>query len=42
VEPKIFGAGLSLFNEDFEINLELLDMEKLNENSIMLRYKVKY
>jgi dihydrofolate reductase len=42
VEPKIFGAGLSLFNEDFEVNLELLDMEKLNDNSIAVRYKVIY
>jgi len=42
MEPKIFGAGLSLFNEDFEVNLELLNMEKLNGNSIALRYKVNY
>jgi dihydrofolate reductase len=42
VEPKIFGAGLSLFSEDFDVNLELLNMEKLNENSIALRYKLAY
>jgi dihydrofolate reductase len=42
VEPKIFGAGLSLFNEEFEVNLDLLGMEKLNDNSISLRYKVNY
>jgi dihydrofolate reductase len=42
VEPKIFGIGLSLFNEDFDINLELLEMEKLNENSIALKYKAIY
>jgi len=42
VAPKIFGKGLSLFNEDFDINLKLLGMEKINENTITLRYKVTY
>ena len=42
VEPKLFGSGLSLFNQDFDINLELLEMKKLNDNTIMLRYKVIY
>jgi dihydrofolate reductase len=40
VEPKIFGDGLSLFSGDFNVNLQLLEMEKLNENSIVLKYKV--
>lgn len=42
VEPKIFGSGLSLFNEDINADLELITMEKLNENTIMLKYKVIY
>ncbi len=42
IEPKIFGNGLSLFNEDLDANLELIAMEKLNENTIMLKYKVIY
>ena len=42
VEPKIFGSGLSLFNEDIDADLELITMEKLNENTIMLKYKVIY
>jgi dihydrofolate reductase len=42
VEPKIFGDGLSLFSGDFDVNLKLLEMEKLNEDSIVLRYKVIY
>jgi dihydrofolate reductase len=42
IEPKIFGAGMGLFNGDFNINLELLDMQKINEHAIMLKYKVKY
>ncbi len=40
VEPKIFGAGLSLFNTDFDVNLELLVAEKIGGNSVMLKYKV--
>ncbi len=42
VEPKIFGSGLSLFNEDFEADLKLLAVEKLNENTVMLKYQVIY
>lgn len=42
IEPKIFGSGLSLFNEDIDADLELITMEKLNENTIMLKYKVIY
>lgn len=40
IEPKIFGEGISLFNGDFNVNLKLLEMEKINEDSIMLKYKV--
>ena len=42
IEPKLFGAGISLFNEDADINLELLEHRLLNKNLIMLRYKVIY
>jgi dihydrofolate reductase len=40
IEPKIFGDGLSLFSGDFNVNLQLSEIEKLNENSIALRYRV--
>ncbi|MFA6171839.1 MAG: dihydrofolate reductase family protein [Patescibacteria group bacterium] len=40
VEPKIFGAGLGLFNGDFNVNLELMSMEKINNNTVSLKYKV--
>ncbi len=40
IEPKIFGTGLSLFKEEFDLNLELLDIKKLNNNTINLHYKV--
>ena len=40
IEPKIFGQGLSLFNKDFDINLNLIELKKLNENSFIVRYRV--
>lgn len=42
VEPKIFGAGLSLFNKDLDADLKLLEVKKLNDNTLMLRYQVNY
>lgn len=42
VEPKIFGSGLSLFNDDFDLNLELLELKKINQNSYLVRYKIIY
>lgn len=41
VEPKIFGAGLSLFNRSLDADLELLECRQLNENTVLLRYRVK-
>ncbi len=40
VEPKIFGEGLSLFKGSFDINLKLIGCEKINDDSIVLKYKV--
>jgi len=40
IEPKIFGAGLSLFNRDLDANLKLLEFKKLNEDTLMLHYQV--
>lgn len=40
IEPKIFGQGLSLFDKSLEVDLKLLEIKKLNENVLMLRYKV--
>lgn len=42
VEPKIFGTGLSLFNRDLNANLKLLEIKNLNEDTLMLRYRVIY
>lgn len=42
VEPKIFGDGISLFRGDFDCNLELIATEKINTDSVVLKYKVLY
>ncbi len=41
VEPLMFGKGIPLFtSEDFDCNLELLGIKKLNANTVQLHYKV--
>lgn len=42
IEPKIFGEGISLFSKEIDIDLELKSVEKLGEDSLVVRYKVKY
>lgn len=42
IEPRLFGRGLTLFGKDFDIELKLLDVKKINKNTIMLKYKVDY
>lgn len=39
VEPLLFGTGLPLTT--VRANLELLDTEKLNDNTILLHYKIR-
>lgn len=40
IEPKIFGEGLSLFNGSFDVNLKLTSFEKINDDSVVLKYQV--
>ncbi len=40
VEPKIFGDGLGLFGGDFNAELKLIGVEKINDDSVVLKYKV--
>ena len=42
IEPKIFGDGISLFNKDFDLNLQLKEVKKINDNAIMVKYEVIY
>ena len=42
VEPRIFGSGKRIFDEiNKDISLELIDHSLINENSVLLHYKVK-
>lgn len=38
VEPVLFGEGLPLLREDLERRLTLVDVKKLNENTVQLHY----
>ncbi len=40
IEPKIFGDSLGVFGGDFDVDLKLLSVEKINEDSVMVKYKV--
>lgn len=41
VEPKIFGTGLSLFSKDLNADLKLIETRKLNDDTVLLHYKIK-
>ena len=40
VEPVIFGQGVSLFSGQLDTRLELLESTNLNDNVILLHYRV--
>lgn len=40
LEPKIFGTGLSLFDRELDLDLSLLEVRKINDSSVVLKYKV--
>jgi len=40
ISPKIFGKGLGVFSPEIEMQLELKSFEKIDENTIFVRYKV--
>ena len=40
ISPKIFGSGLGIFKDEIEMELELLEVEKIGENTIKTVYKV--
>ena len=41
IVPRLFGNGLSLFNESLDIRLELLDVMGIEKGHVLLRYAVK-
>ena len=43
IAPKLFGRGLSLTDGfDFDYNLKLIDNHKINNDSILIHYKILY
>jgi len=42
VAPQIFGHGLTLFSEPCDVNLHLLEVQKLDSHFVVLRYRVHY
>ncbi len=40
--PVFFGRGLTIFNEDLDLELELINTNRLGENSVLLEYKIIY
>jgi len=40
ISPLIFGRGLSLFDDDVDLRLELVEMEQVGNQLVMLRYRV--
>ncbi|MDD3487068.1 MAG: dihydrofolate reductase family protein [Candidatus Moranbacteria bacterium] len=40
IEPKIFGEGLGVFSKELSADLKLLDVEKINDDSVVLKYEV--
>ena len=40
VEPVLFGQGLTLFNKELSVKLELVSIRKLGEQTVLLEYNV--
>jgi dihydrofolate reductase len=41
IEPKLFGSGYGIFDKtDVDMNLELIDIKRLNDNTINIHYKI--
>jgi len=40
IEPKLFGRGVPLLNDAFDADLQLLSVDKLNDNTVLLHYAV--
>lgn len=39
IEPIVFGKGLHLFTEELNLKMKLKELEKLNEDAILLKYE---
>jgi dihydrofolate reductase len=41
IAPKLFGRGLSLFANQLNVDLDLLEIQRIETNTLMLRYTIK-
>lgn len=41
IEPKLFGKGMGIFNEDLDFNLELVNSNATENGTLLLEYKVR-
>lgn len=41
ISPVLFGSGLTLFDDDIQMDLQLLDVQKIGENTIKAHYTVQ-
>lgn len=41
ISPLVFGAGISLFSETVDLPLQLEELTTLDENLVLVRYKVR-
>lgn len=41
IEPKIFGSGMNLFTEPMDLDLDLDEVRKLNEGTVLLHYRLR-
>ena len=41
IAPKIFGKGLKLFDDTITLELELMDLKRLDHNRVVLSYRVQ-
>jgi dihydrofolate reductase len=40
IEPVIFGQGLTMLKENFDLKLELIETKSIGDSSVQVRYKV--
>lgn len=41
IAPKLFGEGLTLFAKPLDLDLDLLETQRLEPNTLLLRYAIK-
>ena len=40
IEPKLFGKGMGIFNDDLDVNLKLVESSVTENGTMLLEYKV--